>query len=60
MKYSSHAEAQAAITALHGSQTMPVSVSVSVSSSACLYVSLCTCVLQTYVKMLYTCNDSEI
>lgn len=25
MKYSSHAEAQAAINALHGSQTMPVS-----------------------------------
>ncbi len=27
VKYSSHAEAQAAISALHGSQTMPVSAS---------------------------------
>uniref|UniRef100_A0A670YT57 RRM domain-containing protein n=1 Tax=Pseudonaja textilis TaxID=8673 RepID=A0A670YT57_PSETE len=27
VKYSSHAEAQAAINALHGSQTMPVSIS---------------------------------
>ncbi|XP_042560205.1 CUGBP Elav-like family member 4 isoform X3 [Clupea harengus] len=34
VKYSSHAEAQAAITALHGSQTMPVSVSVSGASSS--------------------------
>ncbi|XP_042560206.1 CUGBP Elav-like family member 4 isoform X4 [Clupea harengus] len=32
VKYSSHAEAQAAITALHGSQTMPVSVSGASSS----------------------------
>ncbi len=27
VKYSTHAEAQAAISALHGSQTMPVSAS---------------------------------
>lgn len=29
VKYSTHAEAQAAISALHGSQTMPVSASTS-------------------------------
>ncbi|RLV99975.1 hypothetical protein DV515_00009276, partial [Chloebia gouldiae] len=32
VKYSSHAEAQAAINALHGSQTMPVSSSVTQAS----------------------------
>ncbi|XP_023236103.1 CUGBP Elav-like family member 4 [Centruroides sculpturatus] len=32
VKFSSHAEAQAAISALHGSQTMPVSSHLSISS----------------------------
>ncbi|KAF1558350.1 CUGBP Elav-like family member 4, partial [Eudyptes schlegeli] len=38
VKYSSHAEAQAAINALHGSQTMPVSSSVAWASEDCPWV----------------------
>lgn len=34
VKYSSHAEAQAAINALHGSQTMPVSVTLGVRAGS--------------------------
>uniref|UniRef100_A0A673ILA8 CUGBP, Elav-like family member 4 n=1 Tax=Sinocyclocheilus rhinocerous TaxID=307959 RepID=A0A673ILA8_9TELE len=40
VKYSTHAEAQAAISALHGSQTMPVSAILIIHSAPCIVIML--------------------
>ena len=51
VKYAQHSEAQAAINNLHGSQTMPVSMPVSVCLSPSVCLSVCLHPSLPYVRL---------
>lgn len=59
VKYSSHAEAQAAINALHGSQTMPVSSSVAWASEDWSSLSCPVAWLRRRDDLSMLCNSSS-